>query len=102
MRSLSSLPKSGASFVTLTDFLMQTPFPLPAALGGDEMRILLSIPLFYLVPIWLSFRYYGKGERYWRLFSILATVVGSWLGFVIVRAIRAGLRAHLEGRVREE
>lgn len=98
MRSPSSLPNSDANSVILTDFLMQTPFPLPAALSGDEMRILLSIPLFYLVPIWLSFRYYGKGEAHWRLFSILATVMGSWLGFVIVRAIRAGLRRYLEGR----
>ena len=68
------------------------------ALGGPEWIVLLVIPLLYIAPIWLSVRMYRDGESHWRLFSIIAVLLLSWVGFVLVLATKSGIRGYLEGR----
>ena len=72
---------------------------LAMALGGPELMVLVGIPLLYIVPIWLSIRNYRDGQSHWRLISIVAVLFMSWVGFILVRAIKSGIRGYVEGRV---
>jgi hypothetical protein len=76
-----------------------TPLPLSLlGLAGPELFLLLALPLLYVLPVWLSVRRYGPGQQHWRLFSILATLLLSWVGFILVASVRAGLAGYVEGR----
>lgn len=68
-------------------------------LGGSELFVLIVIPLLYVVPIWMSFRKYGEGKAHWRGLSILATLLLSWIGYIIVSSIHAGTKGYVEGRI---
>lgn len=77
---------------------MNVPFVSFVPLGGQELFILLGIPLLYILPIWLSLRWYGPEQRQWRAISIIASLLMSWVGFILVRAIHSGFAGYQEGR----
>jgi hypothetical protein len=70
------------------------------ALGGPELMVLIGIPLLYIVPIWVSIRVYREGQSHWRLISIVAVLLMSWVGFILVRAVKSGIGGYAEGRIR--
>lgn len=71
-------------------------FPIPAWLQAQELIVLLGGGLGYLFPIALACKLYGKDELHWRHLTILATVLFSWIGFLTVRCIRAGVRGYVD------
>ena len=66
-------------------------------LGASETLVVLGIPLLYALPIWLACRRYGPGQYHWRLVAILATLLLSWIGYILVNAIKAGIAGFAEG-----
>jgi hypothetical protein len=78
---------------------MHPPILAFGPLGGPEMFILLLLPLLYLVPIWLSFRKYGEGKGHWRMLSIVATLLFSWLGYIVIGSLHSGAKGYVEARV---
>ena len=72
---------------------------LAVVLGGPELMVLIGIPLLYVVPIWVSIRVYREGQSHWRLISIVAVLFMSWIGFILVRAVKSGIRGYVEGRI---
>jgi hypothetical protein len=70
--------------------------------GGPEIFLLIVLPLLYVVPIWLSFRKYREGEEHWRGLSILATLLLSWVGYILIGSIRAGAKGYVEGRIQPD
>ena len=75
--------------------------PILALIGGigpSELFILLLLPLAYVLPIWLAFRKYGEGQSHWRALAILATVLFSWIGYILVSCVHAATGGYVEGR----
>ena len=69
-------------------------------LGRQESLLVFSLLILWVVPIWLSIRIYRENQAHWRLFSVLATVCFSWIGFIVVRSIRAGASGYVDGRTK--
>jgi len=67
-------------------------------LDPSELFILLLLPLCYVLPIWLACRKYGEGKSHWRTIAILATVMFSWLGYILVSCIYSATGGYREGR----
>ena len=67
-------------------------------IGPSELFILLLLPLGYVLPIWLAFRKYGEGKAHWRTLAIVATVMFSWLGYILVSCIYSATGGYREGR----
>ncbi len=68
-------------------------------LGGRELSVLIVLPLLYVIPIWMSFRKYGEGKAHWRGLSILATLLFSWIGYILISSIHAGTKGYVEGHI---
>lgn len=78
---------------------MNQPILSIGGLGGRELFVLMVLPLLYIVPIWMSFRKYGEGKAHWRGLSILATLLFSWIGYILINSIHAGTQGYVEGRI---
>jgi len=54
-------------------------------MGTPELLVLLGIPLMIILPVWLSFKTYKNDLRLWRQLSCIGSLLGSWIGYVVVR-----------------
>ena len=68
-------------------------------LGGSEMFVLIVLPLLYVLPIWMSFRKYREGKSHWRALSIIATLLLSWIGYILISSLHSGASGYTQARV---
>ena len=63
-------------------------------MGAPELLVLIGIPLLIIMPIWMSFRTYKNDLTLWKQLSCVASLFGSWIGFVIVRCIHQAYKGY--------
>lgn len=67
-------------------------------MGRPELLFLIGVPLLFVLPVWLSFRTYRGELALWRQLSCVASLFGSWAGFVMVRCIHQAYAGYQEQR----
>ncbi len=67
-------------------------------IGTPELLVLLGIPLLIILPIWMSFRVYKNELTLWKQLSCVASLLASWIGFVIVRCIHQAYTGYQDQR----
>jgi hypothetical protein len=63
-------------------------------MGTPELLVLIGVPLLIILPIWMSFRIYKNDRTLWKQLSCVASLFGSWVGFVIVRCIHQAYKGY--------
>jgi hypothetical protein len=70
--------------------------PILAFLGGigqTELFTLLLLPLGYVLPIWMVCRKYGEVKSHWWAMAILAVLLFSWIGYILISGNQSGTGA---------
>ncbi|MGC4017041.1 MAG: hypothetical protein QM755_21390 [Luteolibacter sp.] len=67
-------------------------------MGSSEISLIVVVFLI-TVPVIVSLRVYRNDLKLWKYLSVAASLIASWVGFILIRSIREGQRAHDQARL---